>query len=144
MPPRSTLPNKMASSLLFLACIGIMIPSTARVVYGRHVMTGGSGSVVVAGWRVCEAVCLGWHEEGEERRAGRLQRAVREGGDLQLAAWCCGTTCLVPFTTPIPRKPPPFAAESVLLHLSRAIAIILVAMCAAACLPACLPASPVS
>ncbi|KAI3431863.1 hypothetical protein D9Q98_010614 [Chlorella vulgaris] len=35
----STLPNKMASSLLFLACIGIMIPSTARVVYGRHVMT---------------------------------------------------------------------------------------------------------
>lgn len=37
----STLANKTATSLLFLACIGIMIPSTARVVYGRHVMTGG-------------------------------------------------------------------------------------------------------
>ncbi|KAL4424647.1 hypothetical protein ABPG77_002265 [Micractinium sp. CCAP 211/92] len=36
----STFANKVSSSLLFLACIGILIPSTARMVYGKHVITG--------------------------------------------------------------------------------------------------------
>lgn len=31
--------NKVSSSLLFLACIGILIPSAGRIVYGRHVIT---------------------------------------------------------------------------------------------------------
>lgn len=36
---RSTLANKVSSSLLFLACIAIMIPSTAKVVYGPAIIT---------------------------------------------------------------------------------------------------------
>ncbi|KAL4448639.1 hypothetical protein ABPG75_005858 [Micractinium tetrahymenae] len=36
----STFANKVSSSLLFLACIGILIHSTARMVYGKHVSTG--------------------------------------------------------------------------------------------------------
>ena len=36
----SPLANKVSTSLLFLACIGILIPSTARMIYGKHVMTG--------------------------------------------------------------------------------------------------------
>lgn len=35
----STLANKVSSSLLFLACIAIMIPSTAKVVYGPAIIT---------------------------------------------------------------------------------------------------------
>ncbi|PSC67539.1 manganese resistance 1 [Micractinium conductrix] len=35
----SPLANKVSTSLLFLACIGILIPSTARMIYGKHVMT---------------------------------------------------------------------------------------------------------
>ena len=37
--PCSTLANKVSSSLLFLACIAIMIPSTAKVVYGPAIIT---------------------------------------------------------------------------------------------------------
>jgi Ca2+:H+ antiporter len=37
----STMANKVSSSLLFLACIGIMIPSTGRIVYGKHVISKG-------------------------------------------------------------------------------------------------------
>ena len=34
----STLANKMAASLLFLACVGLIIPSTAKLIYGPTVM----------------------------------------------------------------------------------------------------------
>ncbi|EFN54061.1 hypothetical protein CHLNCDRAFT_36262 [Chlorella variabilis] len=35
----STLANKVSSCLLFLACIGIIIPSTAKIIYGGEVIT---------------------------------------------------------------------------------------------------------
>jgi len=41
--PCSTLANKVSSSLLFLACIGIIIPSTAKLIYG--------GAVITSGWK---------------------------------------------------------------------------------------------
>lgn len=50
----STFANKVSSSLLFLACIGILIPSTARMVYGKHVITG-------AGTAPAAARIAAWH-----------------------------------------------------------------------------------
>ena len=35
----STLANKMAASLLFLAAVGLIIPSTAKIIYGGTVMS---------------------------------------------------------------------------------------------------------
>jgi Ca2+/H+ antiporter len=35
----STLANKVSSCLLFLACIGIIIPTTARIIYGGEVVS---------------------------------------------------------------------------------------------------------
>jgi hypothetical protein len=45
LPPCSALANKVSSCLLFLACIGIIIPSTAKVIYGGEVITSEPASM---------------------------------------------------------------------------------------------------
>jgi Ca2+/H+ antiporter len=52
----NTLANKVSSSLLFLACIAIIIPSTAKMFYGKEVREVLGGRGILCG----KAGCKGW------------------------------------------------------------------------------------
>lgn len=136
-PPgcRSTFANKVSSSLLFLACIGILIPSTARMVYGKHVITG-TASQRAGGrsWpsargaspaaRACRP-CV--------RAASSEQRADRHVPSARAGWHAAAGLCMLKHKTPEPFTicwllPMPCAAGRVLLNLSHGVAILLVAM----------------
>ena len=111
----STLANKVSSCLLFLACIGIIIPSTAKIIYGGEVITSGPPSArLPLPPPPCRPRLPLTPTQPRRRAAGRAACHGRRVGPP-------AERCLAP-------RPASPAAEDVLFNLSHAIAIVLIFM----------------